>query len=323
MKRNKTKRKYGGTYVVKVLILCHTEPVYAEFDESVAEFDESVAEFDESVAEFDTFKIKGHWMNSDKEIKKILKDKMKEKCTKNIKFDTVDNLQLLINHLENIGYDGEAVKQRLNERAIDNNTNAKKLGGNFFFSDAFDPEFIKKHLSKYDVIMVPDCNNKYMNLQLKKSSDGKYELLPFILICLELTKMLKPSGTIQFSKFLEFNKCIVPNNIKVLDDDKYEALHTALKDDTDAEFLDQLRPMYKESVEYDNGHLALASALEYNKFRVKQSDCDFGKMLVATTKPQSQQKPNSSVACAVMGGKSIKTKKKERKRKVREPTVPL
>lgn len=308
MKRNKTKRKHGGTYTVKVLILCHTEPVYAEFDESAAEFDESTAEFD-------TFKIKGHWMNGDKEIKKILKDKMKEKCTKNIQFDTVDNLQLLINHLKNIGYDGKALKHHLNERAIDNNTNAKKFGGNFFFSDAFDPEFIKKHLSEYDVIMVPDCNNKYMNLQIKKSSDGKYELLPFIWICLELTKMLKPSGTIQFSKFLEFNKCIVPNNINVLDDDTYEELHTALKDNTDAEFLDQLRPTYKESVEYDNGYFALESALKYNEFNVEKTNCDFGKMLVAS-KPQTRRKPNSSVACAVMGGKSIKTKKKKRKSKL-------
>jgi hypothetical protein len=311
MKRNKTKRKHGGTYIVKVLILCHTEPVYAEFDESAAEFDESAAEFD-------TFKIKGHWMNGDKEIKKILKDKMKEKCTKNIQFDTVDNLQLLINHLEYIGYDGEAVKSHLNERAIDNNTNAETFGGKFFFSDAFDPEFIKNHLSEYDVIMVPDCNNKYMNLQLKKSYDDKFELLPFIWICLELTKMLKPSGTIQFSKFLKFNKCIVPDNINILDYDTYKALHTALKDNTDAELLDQLRPTYKESVEYDNGYLALASALEYNKFNVEKTDCDFGKMLVAS-KPQSQRKPKSSVACAVMGGKSIKTKKKKRKSKVREP----
>jgi hypothetical protein len=148
--------------------------------------------------------------------------------------------------------------------------------------------------------MVPDCNNKYMNLQLKQLPDGNYEILPFILICLELTKMLKPSGTIQFSKFLKFNKCIAPNNIGIL-------------------------------VEHENGYLALASALEYNNFRVEQSDCIYGKMLVATKqnstnqdspKQPSQCKPNSSVACAVMGGKSIKTKKKKSKGTIGSPMTP-
>jgi hypothetical protein len=276
---------------------------------------------------------------------------MKEKGTTEIQFDTVDNLQLLIDHLKYTKYkdndNDKKLHAEVNKRAIDNNTNAEEHGGNFFFNDAFDPEFINSHLSMYDVIMVPDCNNKYMNLQSKQLPDGNYEILPFILICLELTKMLKPSGTIQFSKFLKFNKCIAPNNIGVLDDNKYKDLHTALKDNTYLEFVTKLKQeLLKEScyklVEHENGHLALELALKYNQFEVETPDCIYGKMLVATKqnstkqdspkqdspkqdspKQPSQRKPNSSVACAVMGGKSIKTKKKKRKSKLREPTVPL
>jgi len=73
--------------------------------------------------------------------------------------------------------------------------------GGTFVADAFSDEFIDKHISEYDLIMVPDCGGIWYYLQVDQTRDIK------ILIekCIKLTKMLKPNGIIEFSKFLKVN----------------------------------------------------------------------------------------------------------------------
>lgn len=86
-------------------------------------------------------------------------------------------------------------------------------------ADAFSNEFIDKHIGEYDMVMVPDCDGQWAKLQLNyipknymgkerdlsiEEQNANKELL--IISCLNLTKILKPNGIIQFGKFLGEDK---------------------------------------------------------------------------------------------------------------------
>jgi hypothetical protein len=86
-------------------------------------------------------------------------------------------------------------------------------------ADAFSDKFIDKHIGEYDMVMVPDCDGQWAKLQLnfipidmeRKERDlsideqnANKEIL--ITLCLNLTRILKPNGIIQFGKFLGEDK---------------------------------------------------------------------------------------------------------------------
>jgi len=106
------------------------------------------------------------------------------------------------------------------------------IPGGTFQEDAFNDEFINKHIDDYDLIMVPDCNGPWAELQssVKPIFDGnrKYPVLQnltldeqndnktiLITLCLNLIKMIKSGGIIVFSKLIAEKPCMI--NLKSFD----------------------------------------------------------------------------------------------------------
>ena len=83
-------------------------------------------------------------------------------------------------------------------------------GGNFE-ADAFSDVFINSHIDEYDLIMVPDCGGPWSILQNNSLPNEEQNINIEILItlCLNLTKMVKTRGIIQFGKFMNDSKIIV------------------------------------------------------------------------------------------------------------------
>jgi len=67
-----------------------------------------------------------------------------------------------------------------------------------YIEDAFSDEFINKHIGEYYLVMVPDCGGRWYTEQ-SNYPVNKENLLK---LCLDLTKMVKKDGFIQFGKFL-------------------------------------------------------------------------------------------------------------------------
>jgi len=100
-------------------------------------------------------------------------------------------------------------------------------GGNYT-ADAFSDEFINKHINDYDVLVVPDCGGPWYELQMisqyqmtsstfKKVKDYTKEEINtniklLIDLSLKLTKVVKPNGIINFSKFLHAGEIIIEGN---------------------------------------------------------------------------------------------------------------
>jgi hypothetical protein len=88
--------------------------------------------------------------------------------------------------------------------------------GGTYQQDAFSDKFIESHINNYDLVMVPDCGGIWYELQNSHTgklflteeeiNDNKEKLIE---ICLNFTKIVKPGGIIQFSKFLSEIPCVI------------------------------------------------------------------------------------------------------------------
>ena len=92
--------------------------------------------------------------------------------------------------------------------------------GGTYQDDAFNPNFINKHINDYDLVLVPDCGGPWYYYQgdyhlvwknvpkhILKDPKGNKTLL--ITLVLDLCKMVKPGGLIYFGKFLSEEPCII------------------------------------------------------------------------------------------------------------------
>jgi len=91
--------------------------------------------------------------------------------------------------------------------------------GGTYQADAFSDAFIESHTNEYDMVLVPDCDGKFIQLQMnvkvakpyiKDVQPGTVEFKPieeyneditkFITLCLKLGQMVKKGGLIYFAK---------------------------------------------------------------------------------------------------------------------------
>ena len=82
--------------------------------------------------------------------------------------------------------------------------------GGTIIGDGFNNMFIDSHANKYDIVMIPDCGGPWEVLQsskLQEEQNTKIEAL--INLCINLTKLLKPFGIIQFGKFINEKPCTI------------------------------------------------------------------------------------------------------------------
>ena len=98
------------------------------------------------------------------------------------------------------------------------------IPGGTYIEDAFSTTFIGKHIEEYDLLMVPDCAGPWENL-ISETIPNKHNFFlvervlepheinanktKLIELCLELTKMVKPGGIIQFGKFVSETPCTI------------------------------------------------------------------------------------------------------------------
>jgi hypothetical protein len=87
---------------------------------------------------------------------------------------------------------------KLTGRPIFDTVDIKK--GGTYVANAFSEEFITAHENEYDLVMVPDCAGPWVYSQCGPTAD----LGQFISLSLSLTRMVKPDGIIQFSKFTQY-----------------------------------------------------------------------------------------------------------------------
>ena len=89
-------------------------------------------------------------------------------------------------------------KPPLAEDIIQFNLKPENLNATYI-EDAFGDEFINKHIGEYYLVMVPDCDGRWL-IEQRNYPVNKEILLK---LCLDLTKMVKKNGFIQFGKFFK------------------------------------------------------------------------------------------------------------------------
>ena len=126
---------------------------------------------------------------------------------KSVQLTEVNRKPKLENHWIDLDPNVAELFTGLGKTTID--TVDKEEGGTFT-TDAFNDDFINKHLDEYDLILVPDCSGPWSDLQLETDVNKKQEKHGmFVTLCVNLTKMLKSNGTIMFSKFFNIENVTI------------------------------------------------------------------------------------------------------------------
>ena len=107
---------------------------------------------------------------------------------------------------------------KLNLKGIPKFDTVDIIPGGTFIAKAFSPKFIEKHINEYDLVMVPDCGGEWEDLIRSRIFNGNIPIslssdeinknkTNLINLCLNLSKIVKNGGIIQFGKFISETPC--------------------------------------------------------------------------------------------------------------------